>query len=81
MVDGVMLVVHGGRSSRAVVRRAKQQLLDVGAHIFGVVLNNVKLEAGDYYYGYGYYSNYYAHEDEDGAEDAAAAAGANGRSA
>ena len=44
MVDGVMLVVHGGRSSRAVVRRAKQQLLDVGAHIFGVVLNNVKLE-------------------------------------
>ncbi|MGA9996305.1 MAG: polysaccharide biosynthesis tyrosine autokinase, partial [Pyrinomonadaceae bacterium] len=39
MVDGVMLVVHGGRSSRAVVRRAKQQLVDVGAHIFGVVLN------------------------------------------
>src|SRR5204862_209421 len=31
MVDGVILVVHGGRSSRAVVRRAKQQLLDVGA--------------------------------------------------
>src|SRR5215212_9755976 len=30
MVDGVVLVVHGGRSSRAVVRRAKQQLLDVG---------------------------------------------------
>jgi polysaccharide biosynthesis transport protein len=59
MVDGVMLVVHGGRSSRAVVRRAKQQLLDVGAHIFGVVLNNVKLETQDYYYS-GYYSNYYS---------------------
>src|SRR6266404_5122461 len=58
MVDGVVLVVHGGRSSRAVVRRAKQQLLDVGAHIFGVVLNNVKLETQDYYYA-GYYSNYY----------------------
>ncbi|HEV2765085.1 MAG TPA: polysaccharide biosynthesis tyrosine autokinase, partial [Pyrinomonadaceae bacterium] len=43
LVDGVMLVVHGGRSSRAVVRRAKQQLVDVGANIFGVVLNNVKL--------------------------------------
>jgi len=50
MVDGVVLVVHGGRSSRAVVRRAKQQLLDVGAHIFGIVLNNVKLETQDYYY-------------------------------
>jgi capsular exopolysaccharide synthesis family protein len=65
MVDGVMLVVHGGRSSRAVVRRAKQQLLDVGAHIFGVVLNNVKLETQDYYYS-GYYSNYYSTENESG---------------
>ncbi|HEV2884112.1 MAG TPA: polysaccharide biosynthesis tyrosine autokinase [Pyrinomonadaceae bacterium] len=59
MVDGVVLVVHGGRSSRAVVRRAKQQLLDVGAHIFGVVLNNVKVEAQDYYYS-GYYPSYYS---------------------
>ncbi|HLN97801.1 MAG TPA: polysaccharide biosynthesis tyrosine autokinase [Pyrinomonadaceae bacterium] len=58
MVDGVVLVVHGGRSSRAVVRRAKQQLLDVGAHIFGVVLNNVKVETQDYYYS-GYYSGDY----------------------
>jgi capsular exopolysaccharide synthesis family protein len=58
MVDGVVLVVHGGRSSRAVVRRAKQQLVDVGAHIFGVVLNNVKLETQDYYYA-GYYSSHY----------------------
>jgi capsular exopolysaccharide synthesis family protein len=70
MVDGVMLVVHGGRSSRAVVRRAKQQLLDVGAHIFGVVLNNVKLETQDYYYS-GYYSNYYS-TDTDGGRDASA---------
>jgi capsular exopolysaccharide synthesis family protein len=56
MVDGVVLVVHGGRSSRAVVRRAKQQLLDVGAHLFGVVLNNIKVETQDYYYS-GYYSS------------------------
>src|SRR5207237_9706805 len=63
LVDGVILVVHGGKSSRAVIRRAKQQLLDVGAHIFGVVLNNVKMESHDYYYaGYaGYYkSGYYS---------------------
>src|SRR5258708_4171004 len=60
-VDGVILVVHGGRSSRAVVRRAKQQLLDVGAHIFWVVLNNVKLESTDYYYN-SYYSSYYRDE-------------------
>jgi capsular exopolysaccharide synthesis family protein len=59
MVDGVILVVHGGRSSRAVVRRAKQQLLDVGAHVFGVVLNNVKVDARDDYYYSRYYSHYY----------------------
>jgi Mrp family chromosome partitioning ATPase len=52
------------------VRRAKQQLLDVGAHIFGVVLNNVKAEAQDYYYS-GYYSNYYSTE-SDGGRDASA---------
>jgi len=64
MADGVVLVVHGGKSSRAVVRRAKQQLLDVGAHLFGVVLNNVKLETQDYYYS-GYYSSYYSDSDTD----------------
>ena len=75
-VDGVILVIHGGRSSRAVVRRAKQQLLDVGAHIFGVVLNNVKIESHDYYAGYaGYYkSGYYSDDDDDGADKTAPAA-------
>lgn len=65
IVDGVILVVHGGRSSRAVVRRAKQQLLDVGANIFGLVLNNVRIDSPDYYYyGYmGYYSSYYSNNE------------------
>ena len=74
----MILVVHGGRSSRAVVRRAKQQLLDIGAHIFGVVLNNVKIDkTQDYYYGgyYDYYkSNYYTAE-EDPAVDQGSTAG------
>ncbi|HVF57248.1 MAG TPA: polysaccharide biosynthesis tyrosine autokinase [Pyrinomonadaceae bacterium] len=74
MVDGVMLVVHGGRSSRAVVRRAKQQLQDVGAHIFGIVLNNVKLESNDYYYYSGYYASYYANDEEGVPEEAETAA-------
>ncbi len=76
MVDGVMLVVHGGRSSRAIVRRAKQQLMDVGANIFGIVLNNVKLEATNYYYA-GYYSGYYTNDEGD-EPDAAESAGARG---
>jgi polysaccharide biosynthesis transport protein len=65
MVDGVMLVVHGGKSSRAIVRRAKQQLLDIGANIYGIVLNNVKLEGSNSYYYYGYYSSYYTSDEED----------------
>ena len=75
MVDGVILVVHGGRSSRAVVRRAKQQLLDVGANIYGVVLNNVKVESQDYYYG-GYYSGYYSYYDDEASSTPNAPAGA-----
>ncbi|HVF30880.1 MAG TPA: polysaccharide biosynthesis tyrosine autokinase [Pyrinomonadaceae bacterium] len=60
MVDGVILVVHAGKSSRQVVRRARQLLQDVGAKIFGVVLNNVNLRSQDNYYYQSYYhrSNY-----------------------
>lgn len=56
MVDGVILVVHSGKSSRQVVRRAKQLLSDVGARILGVVLNNVNLRSQDNYH---YYQTYY----------------------
>jgi capsular exopolysaccharide synthesis family protein len=59
MVDGVLLVVHGGRSSRHIVSRSRQLLHDVGAKIFGVVLNNVSLQSHDYYYYQRYYSQRY----------------------
>ncbi|MEJ7708840.1 MAG: polysaccharide biosynthesis tyrosine autokinase [Pyrinomonadaceae bacterium] len=79
MVDGVVLVVHGGRSSRAVVRRAKQRLLDVGANIYGVVLNNVKADASEYYYG-GYYADYYSEEEQQSEKPPAAGAIGTGAS-
>jgi capsular exopolysaccharide synthesis family protein len=56
MVDGVILVVNSGKSSRQVVRRSRQLLQDIGAKIFGVVLNNVNLRSQDNYY---YYQSYY----------------------
>jgi capsular exopolysaccharide synthesis family protein len=59
MVDGVLLVVHGGKSSRHVVRRSKQLLGDVGAKILGVVLNNISLQSHDYYYYQRYYGQKY----------------------
>jgi capsular exopolysaccharide synthesis family protein len=59
MVDGVLLVVHGGKSSRHIVRRSKQLLNDVGAKVFGVVLNNVNRQSHDYYYYQSYYGQKY----------------------
>jgi len=56
LVDGVMLVVHGGKSTRDIVRRSRHELASVGAKIFGVVLNNVDLR-NEGYESY-YYSSY-----------------------
>jgi capsular exopolysaccharide synthesis family protein len=58
MVDGVLLVVHSGVSSRKVVGRARKLLQDVGARIIGVVLNQVEAAGSNSYY---YYSGYYQH--------------------
>jgi capsular exopolysaccharide synthesis family protein len=64
MVDGVLLVVHGGKSSRGVVRRSRQLLLEIGAKIVGVVLNNVSVRSHDYYYYRRYYNSYYTSESD-----------------
>jgi capsular exopolysaccharide synthesis family protein len=59
LVDGVILVVHGGKSTREVVKRARQDLASVGAKVFGVVLNNLDLKRegyDEYYYYYRYYA-------------------------
>jgi capsular exopolysaccharide synthesis family protein len=66
MVDGVILVVNAGKSSRQVVRRSRQLLMDIGAKIFGVVLNNVNLNSQDnsyYYQSYYHRDNYRQDED------------------
>jgi capsular exopolysaccharide synthesis family protein len=61
MTDGVLLVVQGDRTSRELVRRSQRLLHEVGARIFGVILNNVNVKPEDYYYYQSYYgSRYYA---------------------
>lgn len=55
MVDGVILVVQSGRSTRDIVRRARQELLNVGAKVFGVVLNNFDMKKEGYSSDYSYY--------------------------
>ncbi|QQS33117.1 MAG: polysaccharide biosynthesis tyrosine autokinase [Acidobacteriota bacterium] len=56
MVDGVILVVNAGVSSRQVVKKSRMLLNEIGAKVFGVVLNNVNLNTKDNYY---YYQSYY----------------------
>lgn len=64
-VDGVILVVHGGKSTREMVRHARQELVNVGAKIFGVVLNNVNVQQDGYEY---YYHRYYYGQQEEKAQ-------------
>jgi len=52
LVDGVVIVAHGDRTSRRLVRRVKQRLEAVGANVYGVVLNQVNARAHDYFYEY-----------------------------
>ena len=51
-VDGVLLIYQVGKVARGVLKRAKVQLDNVKAEVFGVVLNNVKAEVSPDYYKY-----------------------------
>ena len=42
LVDGVVLVAMAGKSSIHLMRRFKQRLANIGARIYGVVLNGIK---------------------------------------
>jgi Mrp family chromosome partitioning ATPase len=58
VVDGVILVVLSGKTSRMALQRAKDALFQVNAKILGVVINRVNIhhsEYSDYYYRYYYY--------------------------
>jgi capsular exopolysaccharide synthesis family protein len=61
LVDGVILVVHSGKSTREMLRRTRQELAIVGGKVFGVVLNNVDVKREAYYE---YYGNYTEHGQE-----------------
>ncbi len=54
LADAVVLVVRHGKSSKHVVRRARDLLLRSGAPITGIVLNAVDLNSPEYYGYYGY---------------------------
>jgi capsular exopolysaccharide synthesis family protein len=65
LVDGVVIVAMAGKSSIHLMRRFKHRLGNIGARIYGVVLNGIKAGSMEYdYYGTGYYE-YYAKSDAD----------------
>lgn len=66
--DAVVLVVRHGKSSRHVVRRARDLLIRSGAPISGVVLNAVDLNSPEYYGYYGYTGYSYSTVDAEGWE-------------
>jgi succinoglycan biosynthesis transport protein ExoP len=63
--DAVVLVVRHGKSSKHVVRRARDLLLRSGATITGIVLNAVDLNSPEYYGYYGYSGYSYASVDSE----------------
>jgi succinoglycan biosynthesis transport protein ExoP len=58
LVDGIILVVGAGATSRDGVGRAVEQLKEVNARIIGSVINNLNVEKERYYYSRYYYYNY-----------------------
>lgn len=60
MVDGTILVVRMGSTTRDAVRQAAMRLRNVRARVLGAVLNDMSQKAGSYYGGYGAYT-YYAY--------------------
>jgi capsular exopolysaccharide synthesis family protein len=66
MAEGAILVVKGGVTPRELVHRAQLCVTDVGAHLIGVVLNNVDPRHGSYYYSrYYYYSDQSDHDSQE----------------
>ena len=65
LMDAVFLVYTVGKIGRGVLKRAKSNLDNVDARVLGVVLNNVKPEAGPEYFKY-HSQHYYGPEGEEG---------------
>jgi capsular exopolysaccharide synthesis family protein len=66
--DGAILVYRIGKTSRNVLNRAKAQIIDSGASVKGIVLNNISPEVEmryGYYYHYKYYGKYYGEKKEE----------------
>jgi Mrp family chromosome partitioning ATPase len=63
--DATILVIRSGQTTKQALCRSRDILMQVNAHVAGVLLNAVDLTSPDYYYHYEYqgkYSHYYQEE-------------------
>jgi capsular exopolysaccharide synthesis family protein len=63
--DATILVIRSGHTTKQALRRSRDILMQVNAHVAGVLLNAVDLTSPDYYYYYEYqgkYTHYYQEE-------------------
>jgi polysaccharide biosynthesis transport protein len=61
-VDGVLLVIHPGKTPVDAALTTLEQMKRSGANILGMVLNRIPRNRPHYYGGYRYYSGYYKGE-------------------
>jgi len=71
--DATILVIRSGQTTKQALRRSRDILTQVNAHVAGVLLNAVDLTSPDYYYYYEYQGKYGAYylEEPPGGPDAA----------
>lgn len=71
-MDAIILVIRSGQTTKQALRRARDVLMQVNAHVTGVLLNAVDLTSPDYYYYYEYqgkYSHYYQEDPPEASAD------------
>lgn len=68
-VDGVLLVVRPGATTRELARLIKDRITTVNNNILGVVLNRIPLRQVGYFSDYRYYMPYYYNKEKDVPKD------------
>jgi polysaccharide biosynthesis transport protein len=63
--DATILVIRSGQTTKQALRRSRDILMQVNAHVAGVLLNAVDLTSPDYYYYYEYQGKYGQYYQED----------------
>jgi len=66
LAEGAILVVRGGETPRDLAYRASAHVSGVGAHLLGVVLNDLNLRRDGYYASYYYNYDYGEHRRHEG---------------